>query len=179
MFIETERLIVRSLKNEDEAAFTAMASDGSLNDVGFNEFCSSWMKEWIIEAIGLDEANDPTADYLAYAISLKGQDTAIGCVGCSYYKDLQKVGLTYFIGAQHRKMGYAVEAVKAYTNYFFAQYKFASLIATIKEENIPSWKVIEKVGFRFAGTGFYKDINDETDKLYRFYEIKQSLSGSD
>ena len=33
----------------------------------------------------------------------------------SYYEDLQKIGITYFIGAQYRNNGYAAEAAKAYT----------------------------------------------------------------
>ena len=43
--------------------------------------------------------------------------------------------------------GYAVEAVKAYTEYFFSHYNAKRMIATVRDENIPSWKVVEKVGF--------------------------------
>lgn len=39
MLLETDRLIIRDLKSEDEMSFVEMASDGSLNDVGFNSNC--------------------------------------------------------------------------------------------------------------------------------------------
>lgn len=37
MWIETQRLIIRDLKSEDGTTFVEMASDGSLNDVGFDD----------------------------------------------------------------------------------------------------------------------------------------------
>lgn len=111
-------------------------------------------------------------DYLAYTITLKAEAAVIGSVGCSYYEDFQKTGITYFIGAQYRNNGYAVEAVKAYTEYFFSHYNAKTLIATVRDENIPSWKVIEKAGFNLTEKGMYKDLNDYADKLYRFYEIR-------
>ena len=54
-------------------------------------------------------------DYLAYTIILKDGAAVVGSVGCSYYEDLRETGITYFVGAQYRNNGYAVEAVKAYT----------------------------------------------------------------
>ena len=43
------------------------------------------------------------------------------------------------------------------------------IIATIKDENVPSWKTAEKCGFELAETKMYKDIDDEKEELYRFY----------
>ena len=109
MVIETERLKIRDVALSDERAFSEMASDGSLNDVGFDRNCSSWMKGWIIEAQNLVQKDDPRAEF--------------------------------------RDKGYALEAVKAYIRYYFEHYDENEMIATIREDNIPSWKVIEKAGF--------------------------------
>lgn len=46
MLIETQRLVIRDLQTEDEVPFAEMAADGSLNDIGFDEDCGSWMAEW-------------------------------------------------------------------------------------------------------------------------------------
>ncbi len=89
-----------------------MAADGSLNDCGFDKDCGNWITKWIDEAREFTFRDNPNTDYLAYTITLKTEATAIGSVGCSYYADLQKTGITYFIGAQYRDNGYAVEAVK-------------------------------------------------------------------
>lgn len=172
MEIETQRLLIRDVKTGDEIPFVKMAADGSLNDdIGFDKDCGNWITKWIDEAKGFAFRDNPNTDYLAYTITLKAEAAVIGSVGCSYYEDLQKTGIVYFIGAQYRNSGYAVEAVKAYTEYFFSHYNAKTMIATVRDENIPSWKVIEKVGFNLTEKRMYQDLNDDEKKLYRFYEI--------
>lgn len=171
MIIETRRLLIRELVLSDENAFIQMASDGSLKDIGFDIDCNEWMKNWITEAKELTDSDDPTAEYLAYAIQLKESSIVIGSVGCSYYEDLEKVGVTYFIGANYRNKGYASEAVKAYIQYFFRHYSMNEIIATVREANIASCKVIEKSGFSLIEKKMYKDLNDEFEEMYCFYAM--------
>lgn len=171
MQIETQRLLIRDVKAEDELPFVEMAADGSLNDCGFDKNCGRWLKKWIAEANSFAVRNNPAMDYLAYTIVLKEGNIVVGSVGCSYYDDLRETGITYFIGAQYRNNGYASEAVKAYTEYFLKQYSVPKMIATVRAENVSSWKVIEKAGFELTKKELYKDINDEKEELYHFYEI--------
>ena len=171
MQIETKRLLIRDIKTEDETPFVEMAADGSLNDCGFDKDCGSWITKWIAEAKDFALRDNPAMDYLAYTITLRDETTAIGTIGCSYYEDLQETGITYFIGAQYRNNGYAIEAVKAYTEYFLKHYHAKRIIATVRDENVPSWKVVEKAGFILTEKRMYKDLNDSKEELYRFYEI--------
>ena len=171
MQIETQRLIIRDVKAEDEIPFVKMAADGSLNDCGFDRNCNRWITKWIAEAKGFADRDNPDIDYLAYTITLKDESIVIGSIGCSYYEDFGETGITYFIGTQYRNNGYAVEAVKAYTTYFFKHYNAKKIIATVRDENVPSWKVVEKAGFILVEKRMYKDLNDKEEKLYRFYEI--------
>lgn len=171
MLIETQRLIIRDLRSEDEEAFIEMASDGSLTDVGFDDSCGEWMAEWIREATQFAIRNNPCKDYLAYVITLRDENKAIGSVGCSYYEDLQEVGITYFIGAHYRNEGYAVESVRAYMKHFFGSYNIQKMIATVRAENVSSWKVVEKAGFLLTEKKMYKDLNDRREEMYHFYEI--------
>ena len=116
--LETDRLMIRNLKSSDGKFFAEMALDGSLKDIGFGTDCYEWMDRWVVEAKELTDKDDPVTEYLAYAIQLKHSETVIGSVGCSYYEDLNKVGITYFIGAKYRNKGYASEAAKAYVQFF-------------------------------------------------------------
>lgn len=175
MLIETQRLIIRDLKTEDAVFFAEMAADGSLNDVGFDSGCDSWITEWAAEAKDFALRDNPDMDYLAYTITLKEENIVIGSVGCSYYEDFQETGITYFIGAQYRNNGYAVEAAKAYTEYFFRHYNVPKMIATVRAENISSWKVVEKAGFTLIEKRMYKDLNDDKEELYNFYEISNFI----
>lgn len=170
MHIKTERLIIRDIKIEDEVSFVKMAEDGTLNDIGFDKNCSEWMSKWMEETQELVLKNNPNIEYLAYTIALKGDNNVVGSVGCSYYEDFQKVGITYFIGAKYRNNGYAIEAVKAYLKYFFEHYDITEIIATIREKNIASWNVVEKLDFQFVEKKMYQDLNDATEEMYRFYK---------
>lgn len=175
MVIETDRLIIRDVAFLDGIAFIDMASDGSLKDMGFNSDCGSWMNDWIIEAQNLIREDNPRIDYLAYVIENKRTGLPIGSVGCSFYADMGKVGITYFIGVNFRNKGYASEAIKAYVRFFFEHYDENEIIATVREDNIQSWKAIERAGFALTEKKMYKDINDADEKLYRFYSRQRKL----
>lgn len=123
------------------------------------------------EAKELAIRDNPSTNYWAYVITLKNENIVVGSVGCSYYEDLQEIGITYFIGAQYRNNGYTVEAVKSYTKYFFNHYNVQKMIATVRKENISSCKVLEKAGFILTEKKMYKDLNDAKEEKYRFYEI--------
>lgn len=172
MYIQTQRLVIRSIKKEDEEAYINMVSDGSLYEIfGDCAGCARWMGKWIEEAMALDKADDPYREYLAYALIEKKTNVLVGSVGCSYYMDLRKIGITYFIGTVHRGDGYAAEAAQAYANYFLTHYDAPELIATVKTKNIASCKTVEKAGFTLKETKLYCDINDETEEWYNFYKI--------
>ena len=173
MRIETERIIIRSIERGDEMVFAEMAKDGSLHDIGFDEKCSEWIAGWIDEAIRLSEKDDPRADYIADVICLKEDGRVIGSVGTSYYEDLDKVGIVYFVGTEFRQKGYVSDAVKAYLDYYFDHYEENEIRANIRDANVPSWKTAEKAGFVLEEKRMYKDIDDSEEQLYRFYSIKR------
>lgn len=72
MYIETERLMIRSMEQADTDAFIEMTSDGSLGDIfgcfGEAEKCYKWMGKWIRKSILLEKENNPARDYLVYTI---------------------------------------------------------------------------------------------------------------
>lgn len=176
MFIETERLIIRSIEPTDEQAYIDMASDGSLQDIfGDCSDCREWMGTWIQEARALDRQNNPAGEYLAYAVTDKQRGILLGSVGCSYYEDLKQVGITFFIGSAFRGQGYAAEAAMAYAQYFFTHYDIHKLIATVRKSNTASWKTVERAGFVLSDTKMYRDINDEQEELYMFYELRDKI----
>lgn len=170
MYLETERLLIRSFQLSDEKAFIEMASDGSLTEIfGDCSECYKWMGNFIKESIQLDLENNPGKAYLAYVIEDRHTHTAVGSVGTSYYDDLQETGVTYFIGAKFRGRGYAAEALQALTEYFLKNYDLNKLTATAKTKNTPSCKTLERAGFRLTDTRLYQDLYDEKPELYRFY----------
>lgn len=174
MRIETSHLVIRSLTTEDEHAFIEMASDGSLSEIyGDCRECHEWMGEWIRESIELEAVNNPYHEYLAFVIEEKSSSQVIGSVGTSYYEDLKRVGITYFLGADFRSHGYMAEAVCAFAEYFFQNYDADSLFATPNVQNKASCVTLERAGFTLVDTIMYQDMFDETAQLRNFYELKR------
>lgn len=169
MRLETGRLVIRSIHRGDEKVFAAMAKDGSLVQLGFDENCSEWINGWIAEAEDLTEKDDPRVNYIPCVLELKATGEVIGSVGSTYYEDADKVGICYFVGAAFRRKGYVTEAVKAYIPYFFEHYGESEIRAVILDTNTPSWKTAEKSGFTLSEKKMYKDADDEKEELYRFY----------
>lgn len=177
MRFETERLIIRSLTLEDEQTFIEMASDGSLTEIfGDCSECDTWMGEWIRESIQLEVQNDPNREYFAFVIEEKSSNRAVGSVGTSYYEDMQKTGITYFIGARFRGQGYAAEAVSGFVKYFFKHYDTDTLIARVRVRNEASCKTLERAGFVLYDTEMYQDVYDETPELSNFYELTRDAT---
>ena len=172
MWLETNRLIIRSIQRGDEIIFSGMSQDGSLSQVGFDANCSEWINDWIEEALKLTNNDNPRENYITCTVILKETEEVIGSVGSTYYEDVDKVGICYFIGTPFRKKGYMTEAINAYVQFFFKQYSESEIIATILDANTPSWKVAEKSGFNLIEKKMYKDIDDEKEELYRFYVIR-------
>lgn len=172
MYLETERLVIRSINLADENAYIKMASDGSLDkDIfyGRSREYHEWMNRWIKEAIEA-EYKDNIKEWLAYTIEEKKRGIPIGSLGCTYYEDLEQTGLVYFVGAEYRGNGYAAEAVAAYAKYFIECYNESKIIVNIRAENKSSCRTAEKAGFLLAETKMYKDFSDDEAILYNFYE---------
>ncbi len=173
MWLETERLVIRNLKSEDKDAFVKMVSDGSLHDIfGNYDNYHKLVENWIKESLRLDIENNPYNQYLSYAIIEKKSNKVIGSVGCSYYEDLEQIGIVYFIDALSRSNGYGSEAAIAYSRYFLEHYDVPAMIANIKTENIASCRVAEKSDFKLIETKMYKDIYDTKEYEYNFYELR-------
>ena len=82
-------------------------------------------------------------------------------------------GIYCFAGSEFREKGYVTEAVQAFITFFFEHYNESELMLTILEDNIPSWKIAEKVGFTLVEKKMYQDIDDEKEELYRFYALNR------
>nr|WP_308626880.1 GNAT family N-acetyltransferase [uncultured Eisenbergiella sp.] len=172
MFIETKRLIIRSLYPSDEKVFIEMASDGSLTEI-FGECmeCHKWMGKFISEAIKLEKEDNPYNEYLAFAIEDKKNHMVVGSVGSTYYEDFMQVGVTYFIGADYRGKGYAAEALQCLVGYMFEKYNLKKLMATARVDNIASCKTLERTGFFVTETKMYQDLYDESEAESNIYEM--------
>ena len=93
-----------------------------------------------------------TKDYLwftSWEIVLKKENRIIGGLcfkGCPDEKG--RVEIAYGMQDEYRGKGYMTEAVKELINWAFTQEKVLSVIAETEKNNLPSHRVLEKVGMQ-------------------------------
>lgn len=97
---------------------------------------------YFIKTFVIEEKN------LHYIVTLKGTDTVIGYCGCSYIKEFECNEIEYFLKPQFFQKGYASEIA-------FKMKEVASslglkhLVGLADINNIPSQKVLEKIGYQY------------------------------
>ena len=91
--------------------------------------------------------------YAPWKISLKKEDTYIGDIGFKGLQENHAVEIGYGILKEYEGQGFATEAVKALTEWAFANEEVYFVEAETAPENMASQKVLEKNGFSADGEG--------------------------
>lgn len=156
--LETDRLIVRELTMADLEAIDAV-----LNSIGWELPVAErrrWL-QWTVLGYGMF-ATLGQPHYGERAVTLKETGEIIGAVGIVPYLDTfnwvaafqrapdapatAEVGLFWAIAPAHQGKGFATEAARAIMDYLFTHEKLGRIIATTGYENLPSQRVMQKLG---------------------------------
>lgn len=155
IFLETDRLILRNVRSEDAAV---------MHDYRNNEICARYQRgqtkdlpgiEALVEKRKGDLLTDE-ADCLV-AVVLKETDEMIGEIvvmpndGC--------LSLGYAFSYKHHRKGYAFEALSVLTEYLHSQYPEMEFISFVEPENVPSRRLLEKLGY--ADLGYAEKITSQ------------------
>jgi len=159
--LETERLIIRELTMDDLEAINEVINR-SLGQEIPEEESQRWL-EWTV--LGYEMfAKLEMPHYGERAIVRKESKELIGEVGIVPYLDTfnrvevfnrppdalatAEVGLFWAIDPKYQNMGIATEAANAMIEYLFTKEKLGRVIATTGYDNIPSQRVMEKLGMK-------------------------------
>ena len=150
MHIETERLIIRDLKQADQ---------NQLFKIVWQKDVVRFMKDWsqhnptpesfhhyILWHQSQKESTDVYVNK-RYAVTLKSEDGLIGMVGMGLDETLNEVEMAYFMDEAHQGKGYATEAIQALFDWCMKVSTLPYLILTIDCANTASCRVAEKAGF--------------------------------
>jgi RimJ/RimL family protein N-acetyltransferase len=92
---------------------------------------------------------------IVYGIVLKENNIIIGHIGLSEIDRGVEVG--YAIATEYLDKGYAIEVLSPFVNWAKKHLKIDKIYGITKLENIPSWKVLEKNGFKLLDEGVYRN----------------------
>ena len=89
---------------------------------------------------------------LFFAIYLIDSNQMIGYV--CFHKDEEKYDLGYCFHSAFHSNGYAYESVKALIDYFVREYNVTTFTAVTAIANMPSCKLLKKLGFECVSTEY-------------------------
>lgn len=149
---ETDRLILRRLDEWDVDEIYALRSDpevmrfirapqNRLETVNWLNLVSS---RWTSDGIGF------------CAIIEKRTNKFIGWCGLWRLKETNELEIGYAINKKDWGKGFATEAARFFLQYAFERLKPDKIVAVAEPENLPSRRVMEKIGMKFVRYGeFY------------------------
>ncbi|MBQ8836080.1 MAG: GNAT family N-acetyltransferase [Clostridia bacterium] len=149
----TSRLLIREITPDDWRGLQKTALD----------FCKSEYAVYDMplptEDGAIKELTKKFAEsHLFFAVFLKDKAEMIGYV--CFHKDGENYDLGYCFLSEYQGRGYAFESCKAVIEHIEQNYTVNSFTAGTALKNIPSVKLLEKLGFVLTGTemlSFHKD----------------------
>ena len=150
--LETERLIMRPMVEDDVDEIFAMRSDEAImrfirKPQGRNE-SFDWIKlvseRWSSEKLGF------------CTVIEKKTDKFLGWCGLWRLLETDEMEIGYAIEKANWRKGFATEAAERFMKYAFEELKTEKLVAVARPENTASRRVMERLGMQFIKTGeFY------------------------
>ena len=174
--IETERLILRSSKMEEQKRLWEILMLPEVNKwylVGAKKHANNkshwtWDNQEKFYKSKVDKADNN--DVFGWSIFLKpvytnsGKEEVIGQVTAQENgEDITIRDVGWYIDPSYQGKGYATEAAKAMIDYMFNEVEINAIISGAVKDNIGSCKIFEKLGFEKI-----KDVEEESP--YTFYD---------
>lgn len=167
--LETDRLILRSFKIKDTSAvFDYAKRDDVGPNAGWKPHQSKSETRKIVEQF-IDKDD-------VYAIVLKESNLVIGSLGI-HYTTLGSLGQVYELGyvlhPHYHRRGIMSEVIIEALNYYFFTMNKGIIYVGHFEENLPSRKLIEKMGFKWIEDIEYKsrDYGNKASKIYSLSKL--------
>ncbi len=148
--LSSSRLVLRRWNNEDVQVMFDMASDPAIG------MRAGWRPHETLQD-SLDFIVDSRLRPDAYAVIERSTGRPIGCVELLHDPKIIRKGpkdaeIGYWIGSQYWNRGYATEAVGILLDKAFS-IGIPKVWGQCLEDNIASYRVLEKCGFRFHHRG--------------------------
>jgi RimJ/RimL family protein N-acetyltransferase len=148
--LETDRLILRPIKTSDVEAFLSYRNDPDVAHFqGWELPYSREDVQTMLARIVDQEIPIEPGDRFKVAVALKATDEMIGEIGFQLHRDdAKQAHVGGSIARPHWKKGYAYEASQVLVAFLFKEHGLHRITAEINVDNVPSWKLVEKLGFR-------------------------------
>ena len=146
MELETERLILRSFREEDVDAMAQLFANPDFMRFSLGAFTERKKTvDFIEKVVGWARESMPSQ----FAVILRGEHAVIGYCGFHHHPEVPgEVEIGYRLHPDYWNRGLITEAARAVRDHGFADLKLPHVISLIHPENIPSRRVAEKNGMK-------------------------------
>jgi len=146
--IETERLLVRELVEDDAEAFHALNSDPDVM-----RYTGEPLSESVEQArLRLRAYPDyRERGYGRWALALKADGHVVGFNGLKYLPELGETDLGFRLRTEFWGQGLATESSLSIVRYGFETLGLERIVGLVLPQNVASIRVLEKVGMRLSG----------------------------
>jgi len=142
--ITTERLIIRKFTYDDWQGVHLYTADANvMKFIPEGVFSDEDVKKFVIE--------NSNENARCFPVLLKKERTLIGHIAFHKYFGEHTYEIGWVFNPKYYNKGYASEAAHSILKYGFEKMKLHRIIATCQPENIPSYRVMEKIGMRREG----------------------------
>jgi [ribosomal protein S5]-alanine N-acetyltransferase len=144
MNITTDRLIIREFTYDDWPSVHNYTSNRTvMTYMPEGVLSEEDTKEFVLKNNGEEAKNFP--------VLLRKDQVLIGHIVFHKYFGNHTYEIGWVFNPTYHNKGYASEAANAVLKYGFETLNLHRIIATCQPENIPSWRVMEKLGMRREG----------------------------
>jgi len=155
---KTERLLLREVIAEDWRDVFSYTGDEAVSRYqAWKPHLEQDAKEWLQLAVAAQKKTPRQMYY--WAICLKPSGKLIGGMGIDILsvENANSAEVGYSLHRSYWHQGYGTEAVLAGLSYLFDQTSVRRIVAHCRESNLPSVRLLEKIGFRREGH-FVEDV---------------------
>ncbi|MBS1808611.1 MAG: GNAT family N-acetyltransferase [Acidobacteria bacterium] len=176
--LETERLLLRDLQEEDWEWFAASFKDPLTQSHILSFQSDDQFIERYFEQV-LRVASQKTRFSYAPGVVLKAENLLIGSFTLSHtFTGSMQGRIGWHLDSLYQGRGYATEAARALLTLAFSHHQVARIYAECFAANVASRRVMEKLGMRLHRSGFFRrwlrGINYGEQKPIVRYYIHQS-----
>ena len=162
MELQTPRLLLRELREEDFDALYAVLGDSDITRHYPYTFDEARVRNWIAR----NRRRYETLGFGLWAVTPRESWELIGDCGLTlqniHGELLPEIG--YHIRRDRQRRGYASEAAGACRDWAFAHTPFRQLFSYMKRDNLPSAATAQAIGMRFQGD--FVDAEGERSAVY-------------
>ena len=173
--IETGRLILREVTSTDSTNMLTYLSDEMvMKHMGLVPFQT---EEDVLDEISWYQSIFEEGTGIRWGITLKDSGEVIG--SCGFLNRLSKhhrADVGYELSKDFWGKGIASEALEAVVRYGFQHFQLERIQALIEPNNLPSQKLVEKIGFKREGLlRHYEFTCGKFDDLIMYSILKEDL----